>query len=130
MGFKMAQDKITRAWLRWHKEKHRRPEHFLIDKWVYFWNIRGLGKSQIGRIMDLLNVQFAGIALLVLATYFVDLQDSLAIILLIVFAIESMAIVLGLFLNKRFNLLAKEQLTANPPLREMLESLHRIEGKK
>lgn len=99
------------------------------DKYVYFWNIRSLGKSQLMKLLDLLNLNFILLILIYLKR---DAAESVWLIFLFAFIIETLGIVGGILLDKKYNLIHSEQKFANrrnPELQEVLSRLRRIEQK-
>ena len=99
------------------------------DNYVYFWNIRSLGKGQLMKLLDLLNLNFI---LLILIYLKLDAAESGWLIFVVAFVLETLGVIGGVFLDKKYKLIHSEQKFANrrnPELQEILSRLRRIEAK-
>lgn len=102
----------------------------LVDKWVYFWNVRGLGKGQFTQILDLLNFNFVAMILLLLKDYFPNMDIMLVFVG--AFAIETVCLIGGVVLERKFHFINSQQKFSNrrnDELQEILVRLRRMETK-
>jgi len=103
----------------------------LVDKYVYFWQVRGLGKGQFTQFLDLLNFNFVAMLLILLKAYFPGVDSMIIWIFVLAIVIETTGFFGGVILERKYHLINSQQKfsnTRNDELQEILVRLRRMEA--